>query len=110
MLAKNEIESDCIIVTLKENCSIVIEKVENQTLSILKYHIGDFESMGSNNQAKLQSIVRQSKTNSVTRSKPDENSSQIKLHNDYIDFIRFCFNAFYDKTSREIKSDIFEVC
>ena len=105
MLDKNEIDSHCIVITVKENSSVMIESIENQTLKIIKYHVGDFDSMDINVQLKGHSKGQSSKA----KIKADENSIQTKLNTDYVDFIRYCFRIFYDKSSVDVKSDIFEV-
>jgi hypothetical protein len=103
MLDKNQIESNCLVLTVKEDASVMVEKIENKILHVIRQHIGDFESLNLNFESKAALKGTKSK------SKKDENYVQVKLNTDYIDFMRFCFGAFYDKNSTEAKSDIFEV-
>ena len=103
MLENNQVKSNCLVLTVRENASVMVEKIENKTLNIIRQHIGDFDSLNLNHEPKAHSKGTKSK------SKKDENYVQIKLNNGYIDFMRFCFGAFYDKNSTEAKSDIFEV-
>ena len=106
VLEKGEIDSSCLVLTIRENASVMVERIENKALNVIRNHIGDFESLSLKGE---QRVLPPKSTQQKPKPKKDENYAQNKLNNEYIDFLRFCFSAFYDKTSTEAKSDIFEV-
>lgn len=108
--------------TLKENTSVLVEIVQNQTLqNVLKGHIGDFDSLGYMPIKRSVSLNRQKSSINNNNKKDRSNSNnkqpqhnnlellQMKLINNYVDLIKYCFRSLYDKSFVDVKSDLFEV-